>query len=274
MKSARPNSPAILMVIAILVVGGIAFGVGFDLLPATELHATLWERICEAAGSPAAGSPAAGSPAGASGQRALAPLPGFTGVVLTPAAMSHGSPLQIGRGATLALRCTPCHGAQGVSGALAPNLAGQYSEVIYKQLVDFKRGARADAVMAAIVAPLTDAGMLDLAHYYAYLPEPESDQPAGVAPVLVRVGDPMRNIAPCASCHGRDDGKVGAPSLTGEPKAYLKAQLTAFATGSRKNDANGVMRGEARRLSSTEIDTVTAYYAATSPPATREAAVD
>ncbi len=152
-----------------------------------------------------------------------------------------------------------------MSGAQAPNLAGQYSEVIYKQLVDFQRGARIDAVMGAMVATLTDKNILDLAHYYAYLPRPVSDLPPASAPALVRVGDPMRNIAPCVSCHGSQDGKVGAPALEGEPQSYLKAQLNAFATGSRKNDANAVMRSEARRLTSVEIDNLSAHYAAVAP---------
>jgi cytochrome c553 len=71
----------------------------------------------------------------------------------------------------------------------------------------------------------------------------------------------MRNIAPCNSCHGASDGKVGAPALEGEPKAYLVGQLSAFANGSRKNDANSAMRNEARWLTATEVAQVTDYYA-------------
>ncbi|MEP6884464.1 MAG: c-type cytochrome [Gammaproteobacteria bacterium] len=244
-----------LATITVVVVGCFAFAIGFILLPAAEPQATLWERICRAAGS----STAIGANTGG------AALPGFTSVVLPASAMTRGTPLQIGRGATLALRCTACHGAQGLSGANAPNLAGQYPEVIYKQLVDFKRGARSDAVMGALVAALTEKDMLDLAHYYAYLPRQESDQPLAAAPPLVRVGDPMRNIAPCASCHGSQDGKTGAPALEGEPQTYLRTQLTAFATGTRKNDPNAVMRGEVRRMTAAEIDGLARHYAGVSP---------
>ena len=69
----------------------------------------------------------------------------------------------IGRGATLALRCTMCHGARGLSQANTPNLAGEYPVTIYKELVDFKTGARASAVMAPLVANLSDGDMRDLA---------------------------------------------------------------------------------------------------------------
>jgi cytochrome c553 len=191
-------------------------------------------------------------------------LPGYTQVVVPRAAVTAGTADEIGRGATLALRCTACHGAQGLSGADAPNLAGQYSEVTYKQLLDFKSGARVDAVMGAMVAALSEQNMLDLAHYYAYLPPPEADRRLAGAPALVRVGDPMRSIAPCASCHGRKDGKAGAPDLDGEPRSYLQGQLTAFAGGRRRNDANAVMRGEARLLTAAEITAVTDHYAGSS----------
>ncbi len=56
-----------------------------------------------------------------------------------------------------ALRCTMCHGARGLSQADTPNLAGQYPVAIYKELVDFKTGARASAMMAPLVADLSDA---------------------------------------------------------------------------------------------------------------------
>jgi cytochrome c553 len=251
MTRASPPRIGLAVTLTVITVVGIAFLVGFDWLPSANGPATLWQRMCRAAGV-VTGTPPAGN------QTVPA---AYTTVVVPPSAMTAGTPDQIGRGATLALRCTACHGAQGLSGANAPNLAGQYSEVIYKQLLDFKRGARVDAVMGAMVASLSEENMLDLAHYYAYLPRAEPDHRLGGAPALVRVGDPMRNIAPCASCHGRTDGKAGAPALDGEPKSYLSEQLLAFASGTRRNDANAVMRGEARRMTSDEIALVTDHYA-------------
>ena len=67
------------------------------------------------------------------------------------------SPAAIGLGATLALQqCTMCHGAQGVTAADAPNLAGQYPEVIVKQLVDYKNGHRTHSLMQALAANLAN----------------------------------------------------------------------------------------------------------------------
>ena len=76
-----------------------------------------------------------------------------------------------GRGATLALNCTMCHGAQGMSGSDAPNLAGQYPEVVVKQMHDYKTGKRASPIMEAIGKALPDGAIADLAAYYADLPK-------------------------------------------------------------------------------------------------------
>ena len=238
-------------ILAVFIIAGAAFFMGFYALPAGGSPGTVWQRICRAAGFVA----------GEGRRGAESALAGHTKFVMSRTASQVGTAQQIGHGATLALRCTGCHGAQGVSGADAPNLAGQYAEVIYKELIDFQRGDRVDAIMGAMVATLTDQEMLDLAHYYAYLPRPEKDRPLTGAPALVRVGDPMRNVAPCTSCHGSQDRKLGAPSLDGEPELYLQAQLTAFAGGSRSNDTNGQMRNEARLLTAAEIVSVTRHYA-------------
>jgi cytochrome c553 len=251
MMPTSPNKVGLLGILAVIIAGGGAFFLGFYWLPGANGIGTAWQRMCRAAGFVTVTADSGREPA----------LPIHTTVVIPQDAMTRGSADQIGHGATLALRCTGCHGAQGVSGADAPNLAGQYSEVIYKELLDFKRGARVDAVMGAIVATLSDRDILDLAHYYAYLPRLERDRRLADAPALVRVGDPMRGIAPCASCHGRNDGKVGAPALDGEPKVYLERQLTAFADGARHNDAFAVMRGEARQMTAAEIALVTLHYA-------------
>jgi cytochrome c553 len=256
MKPLKPRQIGVASVLTVTVVACAAFYLGFDALPAALGPATLWQRMCRAAG-------VVTTRAADSGLRSA--LPGYTQVVVPLAAIAAGSSIEIGRGATLALRCTACHGAQGLSGANAPNLAGQYSEVVYKQLLDYKSGARTDAVMGAMVASLSEQNMLDLSHYYAFLPRTERDHSLAGAPSLVRVGDPMRSIAPCASCHGRKDGKAGAPALDGEPRIYLEAQLTAFAGGLRRNDANAVMRGQARLLTAAEITAVTDHYAGSSP---------
>ena len=123
--------------------------VGFVLLPSVHADFTkdgLWAAICRAAGVP-------GDWSGANPSKA--PVVSTT-VVLEPAMSRPASEGAVGRGGTLALNCTMCHGAQGMSASDAPNLAGQYPEVVIKQLHDYKNAKRQNTVMQALAAKLSD----------------------------------------------------------------------------------------------------------------------
>jgi cytochrome c553 len=238
---------------AIAIVAAVA---GFAWLPLQqqgERFRGIWDAICSAAGL------VRNAPTGAQIIRADYPT---TRVEIDPQMLRGASAESIGRGATLALRCTMCHGARGLSQADSPNLAGQSPVAIYKQLVDFKTDARVSAIMAPLVANLSDAEMRDLAAYYAYLPRP-SDHPliSDAPPRIVASGAPMRGIAPCGACHGDLDSKAGAGWLGGQPAVYLHTQLEAFSSGARRNDIGEQMRNVARRMTAAEIDAASRFYA-------------
>lgn len=230
--------------------------VGFAWLPLQEQGERfqgIWDAICSAAGL------VRNPPSGAPIVRSDHPT---TRVEIVPQMLQGASAESIGRGATLALRCTMCHGARGLSQADSPNLAGQDPVAIYKQLVDFKTGVRTSAVMAPLTADLSESDMRDLAAYYAYLPRLSDRRlAAGLTPRIVASGAPMRGIAPCGACHGDLDSKVGAGWLEGQPAAYLHAQLMAFASGARRNDIGEQMRNIARRMTKAEIDAASEFYA-------------
>ncbi|HVQ66447.1 MAG TPA: c-type cytochrome [Bradyrhizobium sp.] len=214
----------------------------------------IWDAICSAAGVPRVS------------QQGTAVQPDFktSNVVMTSEMLTRHDQVSIGRGATLAQRCAICHGPQGVSDANSPNLAGQFAAVTYKELVDFKTGARVNVVMSPFATNLSNQDMLDVAAYYAYLPRVPSHKldPAMAAPAIVTIGAPMRNIAPCGSCHGDIDNKAGSPWLGGQSAVYIKAQLQAFAAGTRRNDISQQMRNIARQMTAEEIDQVARYYEA------------
>ena len=245
-------------VIALAVLLAVSFAIGFVWLPSVHPDFTaqgLWDAICRAAGVPAQW--------GAAGPEAKR-VEGTTRVVLEPAWAERGTNDAIGRGATVALQqCTMCHGAKGVSAADTPNLAGQYPEVVVKQLMDYKNGDRVHTLMQALARSLSETEMRDIAAYYASLPkERRTPQPySEPGPALVRVGDPLRNIAPCASCHGGIERKIGTPWLEGMPKQYLVDQLKAFASGARRNDSHAQMRNMSRQMTAAEIDQVSEFYA-------------
>ena len=233
----------------------VAAVVGFVWLPLqhpAERFKGVWDAICSAAGLVRNAPPA---------QIVRADYL-TTSVEIDPQMLGGASAESIGRGATLALRCTMCHGARGLSQADSPNLAGQYPVTIYKELVDFKTGARDSAVVAPLVADLSDADMRDLAAYYAYLPRVTSSGPAaGEPPRIVASGAPLRGIAPCGACHGEVDSKASAAWLEGQPAVYLRTQLEAFSTGARHNDIGEQMRNIARRMTATEISVASEFYA-------------
>jgi len=243
-------------VTALAVFTAAAILVGFVWLPSVHGDFSargLWDAICRAAGVPASwSSPKDGKAA-----------PGETVVVLERTMTKTAPSDAVGRGATLALNCTMCHGAQGMSASNAPNLAGQYPEVVIKQMLDYKAGHRSSTIMEALARALSEADIRDIAAYYAYLPKARTAPTTydENLPALVRVGDPLRNIAPCISCHGGVDQKIGTPWIEGMPKEYLVAQLRAFKAGTRRNDAQAQMRNMVRAMTDQEIDDVATFYA-------------
>lgn len=233
----------------------IAAFAGLVWFPLAQPHANLtsiWDAICSAAGVPRIASSAT----------PVAPAFRTTQVVVTTDILNHPSASAIGQGATLSQRCAICHGPEGISGANAPNLAGQPAIVIYKELNDFKSGARVNGVMTPFAGLISPPEVLELAAYYAHLARVSASGAAPTKPELVVEGAPMRGIAPCDACHGGIAQKIGAPHLDGQSAAYIKEQLQAFASGDRHNDINEQMRNVARQLTLAEINAVAAYYAA------------
>lgn len=171
--------------------------------------------------------------------------------------------------------CAACHGPDGNSLTDAyPKIAGQHASYIYKQLKDFKQGAatggkegRNNAIMAGMVAALSDEDMKDLAAYFSSQKmksgtTTEAAATAGAA--LFRGGDLQRGIAACQACHGpRGVGHSLAkfPQISFQYPAYIKAQLEAFRSGQRANDPNGMMRDIAAKLTDNDIKLLSEYVA-------------
>jgi cytochrome c553 len=241
---------SVIITVAIALVAG-AFG--FIWLPEMERNtsfASVWTAICSAAGATQS-APAPGA--------IVQPTVKLSQVVLMAGEVAPGNAQAIGHGGTLAgTRCSMCHGPPRVMSQV-PNLAGQYAGAIYKELQDFKSGARTSAIMAAMVGSLTPQDIREVADYYASLPRPSWTQP-GPAPTIVESGAPLRGIAPCGTCHGEEGHKLGAPWLGGLSLAYLHAQLLAFKSGERHNDIDDAMRNVARQMTPQEIDAAARFY--------------
>lgn len=165
--------------------------------------------------------------------------------------------------------CAACHGEQGVSASPEfPNLAGQSGTAIYKQLNDYHTGSRTNQFMTDLTKALDENTIAAVAAYYAGQPmrnpNPVTLSPAPDAIVqLVELGDPNRNVPPCAACHRHGaGGPIDAPVLSEQREEYLTAQLKMFASGQRRNDVYGRMRTIASKLTEGEINGLAYYYRA------------
>ena len=230
--------------------------VGFVILPyatTSSQFSSLWDAICSAAGVPRVTVNSEASKPGAI----------TSNVVLNSQMFGAPDTRSVGRGATLAMQCAICHGSNRQGQVDTPNLEGQPAASVYKELQDFKTGARTNAVMGPFAVKLSEQDMLDLAAYYSYLPRQPGSHPNDAIAVsqIVARGAPMRNIPACSSCHGTTDAKLGTPWLEGQSVVYIKAQLQAFVIGARRNDISEQMRNIARQMTAAEIDEAARYYA-------------
>lgn len=162
--------------------------------------------------------------------------------------------------------CVACHAADGNSTiAMYPKIAGQHESYIYKQLVEFKSGARNNAVMAGMVAALSDEDMKNLSAYFASqttskVAKPETVNEAGRK--LYFGGDSERGITACAACHSPSgEGMQAAkfPALVNQHGEYIKIQLEQFRSGVRANDMNGMMQNIAVKLTDEDIANLTEF---------------
>jgi cytochrome c553 len=147
-------------------------------------------------------------------------------------------------GKVKAATCAACHGANGIGSTdTYPNLAGQHSDYIVKQLKAFKSGDRKDPLMGPMAAPLSEQDMADVAAYFASLPRDGASQDSGTAdagasataaPVayvpnpaagksLYELGDASRSIGACIGCHGSEGNSevLIYPNLSNQHPEYI-----------------------------------------------------
>ena len=184
-------------------------------------------------------------------------------------------------GKVKAASCAACHGADGIGAAdNYPNLAGQHSDYIVKQLKAFKSGDRKDPLMGSMAAPLSEQDMADVAAYFSSLPRGGASQDSGSAdsgastssaPIayvpnpaagksLYELGDASRSIGACIGCHG-DEGNSKVliyPNLANQHPEYIAKQLMNFKNKDRVNYAMNQFAGS---MTEDDIADMAAYFA-------------
>lgn len=191
-------------------------------------------------------------------------------VFISTSTLAQGS---IEAGKLKAISCAACHGQQGNSLiAMYPNLAGQHAKYIVKQLTEFKLASqtggekgRNNAVMNGMSMALSNQDILDLSAYYSSLEQEQGEAPEDViehAQAIYRGGDLSRGITACTACHGPQGNGASLanfPDISGQKVDYIKSQLEMFRSGGRVNDANGMMRKVAAKLTDKDIDALSKY---------------
>ena len=162
--------------------------------------------------------------------------------------------------------CIACHSIDGNSIVAAnPKLAGQHAGYITKQLNNFKSGLRENAVMAGMVANLTEEDMTNLGHYFSeqniLLSSAIENGVGSLGENIFRAGIKNKGVAACASCHGPSGHGIPDkyPRLNAQHSEYTLAQLNSFRLELRKNDPDGVMRTIAQKLTEQEMRSVADY---------------
>jgi cytochrome c553 len=160
--------------------------------------------------------------------------------------------------------CAACHAVDGNSAiSLNPKLAGQHPEYLEKQLMEFKSGKRANAVMSGMAAGLSDAEMKELAAYFAAKPvalaKAKSNGVGSVGEKIYRAGNAATNVPACAACHSPNGAGLPKqfPRLSGQHADYTLAQLKAFRSGERANAP--MMMAIAAKMSDAEMAAVADY---------------
>lgn len=134
-------------------------------------------------------------------------------------------------GAELFEHCVRCHGADGggTTNGSVPRIAGQYFDVLARQIIQFRNGKHWDMRMEGIA---TSHDILpraqDIADVAGYVSSLSSDGRRGVG-----TGDYVERgqaiyASGCASCHGANgegDERLEVPRLAGQHAGYLARQI-------------------------------------------------
>ena len=157
---------------------------------------------------------------------------------------------------TKAQGCALCHGGNGVptDPKIIPIIWGQQSSYLYKELHDYRSGARSNATMTLIAKGVTLPDLRQFADYFAAKTWPAAPAIAAAPPPDAIAG----KIEMCKACHQPHfEGGAPAPRLAGLSYEYLRSTMNGFADGQRTNNLD--MPGFMKALSESDRDAIAKY---------------
>jgi cytochrome c553 len=207
---------------------------------------------------------------------------GLLGVASTSAAeepsdfdVAMGLQPDLANGAELYRKCVSCHGAEGWgdrSGSY-PQIAGQLSSVVIKQLADIRAGNRDNPIMRAFSSQRALGDAQDIADVAAYIEQMPMTNRHGKAPGADLAHGKKVYEEECADCHGSQgegDRKKQIPALRGQHYHYMVRQFNWIRNGRRRN-ADPDMVEQIQRFKARDVTSVMAYAASLPVPAERVA---
>lgn len=168
--------------------------------------------------------------------------------------------------------CAGCHGngGQGLGYMYAPNLTGQDSDYLVRQLVNFREGKRGKIDDAhgypmtgrATAIPGAD-GVKAVVSYIAGLPKLAA-APVASRPLPAAIADIVQTCATCHGAAGEGNADMQAPALNRLDRHYISQQLVNFRTGKRgyhgDDSLGALMAASARDIPGPEAITAIANH--------------
>lgn len=159
-------------------------------------------------------------------------------------------------------QCASCHGEDGVSDTrYVPHLAGQRRDYLMKQLQAFHDNTRRNPGMHAVVMPLSESSIDDVAAYYwaqGQVKRADTDGGSSVKlnPKLAEL------VAKCDRCHEPNEYNQDTihqyPIIAGQRQEYLAHEMRDFQSKHMRD--NAMMYAMTDLLIGEEVDQLASYY--------------
>lgn len=172
--------------------------------------------------------------------------------------------------------CAICHSPEGwgTKDGHVPQIAGQHSSVIIKQITDIRQGNRDNPTMLPFASPqvMAEQDIADVATYVAAL----KMTPANVTGpgTNLKLGERLYGEE-CAECHGKageGNAKEFYPRIQGQNYNYLLRQLLWIQSGKRRNADRNMVK-QLQRFTEEEIAAVIDYSSRLHPDASQVAEI-
>lgn len=167
--------------------------------------------------------------------------------------------------------CSACHTTEGwgTNDGRYPQLAGQHSSVLIKQLADIRSGKRSNPEMHPLATFDAIGGPQSIADVVAYIKTLPMSPETGKGNVGDRERAEKLFYTKCSGCHGANgegDEEKFYPRIHGQQYGYLLRQLKWIQTGERLNSNKTMMR-KIKRLKLEDLELLADYVSRLSPPA-------